>query len=244
MFQTIRPFTDDQARLLVNLAQYYDTWIEAERLLASLPYHMIWKTQSGKDYLVQLNDRKGNSTGLGPRSADTEAVMAAYRDRKTAAEASHDGATAQLEETSRLYRAARLPMIPAEAAAILREADRRSLLGTHLLAIGTNAVPAYCIEAVGRIVDAPEETQDFDMAWIAIASEPSASPVWAMLKTVDPTYTINTERPFQARNARAFEFELLAAPSTLPGMGRRDQPRPTALPEQEWLLKGRHVSMS
>ncbi len=56
----------------------------------------------------------------------------------------------------------------------------------------------------------------------------------------DPSYTVNTERPFQARNAKAFEFELLAAPSRLP-VGKRDQPKPVPLPEQEWLLPGRYV---
>ena len=80
------------------------------------------------------------------------------------------------------------------------------------------------------------------MAWVAVGGDPHDNPVWAMLKAVDPTYTVNTERRFQARNARAFEFELLAAPSRLPGMGRRDQPRPVPLMEQEWLLNGRPVS--
>jgi hypothetical protein len=242
MKQSVIPHTDEQSRLLVNMAQYYEAWIDAERTLASLPYGMTWKTTSGKDYLCRILDRRGNATSLGPRSARTEAMLTDYRAGKAEAEANRDGAAEKLDEGGRLYRALRLPMIPAEAAAILREADRRGLLGKHLLAIGTNAVPAYCVEAAGRIVDAPDETQDFDMAWIAIETGSNASPVWAMLKSVDPTYTINTERPFQARNARAFEFDLLAAPSTLMGMGRRDKPQPVALPEQEWLLKGRHVS--
>ena len=242
MFQSIRPFSDEQTRLLANLAQMYEAWMDAERTLGILPYNMTWKHTAGRDYLCRILDRKGNATGMGPRSERTEAIFADYKERKTAAEANRAGAATKLDESTRLYRALRLPMIPAEAAAILREADRRALLGSHLLAIGTNAVPAYSIEAVGRIVDAPDETQNFDMTWIAIDGDPHASPVWAMLKSVDPTYTVNTERPFQARNARAFEFELLTAPSTLSGMGRRDQPRPTALPEQEWLLKGRPVS--
>ena len=242
MSQSVILFTDEQSRLLVNLAQYYEAWIDAERTLASLPYGMAWKTTSGKDYLCRIHDRKGNATGLGPRSARTEAILTDYRTRKAEADTNRAGAAVKLDEAARLYRALRLPMIPAEAAAILREADRRAMLGSQLLAIGTNAVPAYCIEAAGRIVDAPDETQDFDMTWIAIELGSNASPVWAMLKSVDATYTVNTERPFQARNARAFEFELLAAPSTIAGMGRRDLPRPTTLPEQEWLLRGRHVS--
>lgn len=242
MDQWVDPFNDEQSRLLVNLAQQYEAWIDAERGLAALPYGMRWKGSNGGEYLARIVDRAGNATSLGRRSPETEARLVQYRQQKAALRERREGAAARLAESTRLYRALRLPMIPAEAAAILREADRRSLLGTHLLAIGTNAVPAYCIEAAGRIRDAPEETDDFDMAWIATGAEPASSPVWTMLKAVDPSYTVSTERAFQARNARAFEFELLAAPSRLPGMARRDQPRPVALPEQEWLLPGRFVS--
>jgi hypothetical protein len=62
-----------------------------------------------------------------------------------------------------------------------------------------------------------------------------------MLKAVDGTYTVNTERPFQARNAAAYEVELLAAPSRIGTLPKRDQPRPVPLEEQEWLLLGRSV---
>jgi hypothetical protein len=62
-----------------------------------------------------------------------------------------------------------------------------------------------------------------------------------MLKSVDPTFTVNMERGFQARNAKAYEVEVLAAPSRAGTMARLDQPRPVPLPEQEWLLLGRPV---
>jgi hypothetical protein len=133
-------------------------------------------------------------------------------------------------------------MIPAEAAQILREADRRALLGTHLLVIGTNAVPAYFVEAGGRIMNASAETRDFDLAWSAEHADDRDNPVWAMLKSVDGTYTVNTERTFQARNAKAYEVELLVAPSRAKTMGRNVRPSPVPLHEQEWLLKGRFVS--
>ena len=133
-------------------------------------------------------------------------------------------------------------MIPSEAAQILREADRRSLLGTHLLVIGTNAMPAYFIEAGGRIMNASAETQDFDLAWSADHADDNVNPVWAVLKSVDSTYTVNTERTFQARNAKAYEVELLVAPSRVKTMGRNVRPIPVPLHEQEWLLNGRFVS--
>jgi hypothetical protein len=62
-----------------------------------------------------------------------------------------------------------------------------------------------------------------------------------LLKAVDSTFTMNFERTFQARNADAYEVEILVAPSRAKTMSKLDQPRPVPLPEQEWLLLGRPV---
>ncbi len=236
------PFSDEQLRLLVNLEQQYEVWIDAERTFAGLPYGLKWRTISGKDYLYELIDRSGNGKSLGPRSTENEAIFETYRQRKETQTERRDQSAARLAETCRIYRALRLPLLSSEAGTILREADRRSLLGSHLLVIGTNAMPAYMIEAGGRIVDAPDETQDFDLAWTAGESGHGANPVWSMLKAVDKTYTVNSERTFQARNASAYEVELLVAPSRVAGLSRRDQPKPMPLEEQEWLLRGRAIS--
>jgi hypothetical protein len=242
MAGAVIPFSDEQMRLLVNLEQQYEVWIDAEQTLFSLPYGMKWKRISRGEYLYELADRAGNGRSLGPRSEASEARYAEYQAQKTTAIERRDQSAARLAETGRLYRALRLPMLASEAAAILREADRRSLLGSHLLVVGTNAMPAYAIEAAGRIADAPDETQDFDMAWTASRQNTEPPVLWPLLKAVDATYTINTERPNQARNASAYEVELLVAPSCDAGFGRRDRPRPVPLEEQEWLLNGRPVS--
>jgi hypothetical protein len=238
----IVPFSDEETRLLVNLEQQYEVWIEAERTLFKLPYNLKWKTVAGKDYLYEIINRTGNGKSLGPRSRENETAFENYRVTKDAAATRRDQSRASLDETCRLYRALKLPLIPREAAEILREADRRALLGTHLLVIGTNAVPAYFIEAGGRIMNAPAETQDFDLAWSAGKNDEDDNPVWAMLKSVDSTYTVNTERTFQARNAKAYEVELLVAPSRARTMGRNPRSTPVPLQEQEWLLNGRFVT--
>lgn len=62
-----------------------------------------------------------------------------------------------------------------------------------------------------------------------------------MLKAVDPTFTVNSERDFQARNAKSYEVELLVAPSLEYTLASIDRPRPVPSPEQEWLLPGRRV---
>lgn len=241
MVLRIDPFSDEQARTLVNLEQQYQVWMEAEQVLHALPYNLVRKEVKGHAYLYEVLDRQNNARSLGPWSDEAEARFDGYQLAKQTAKERRDASRALLDTTSRLYRALRLPMIDAPAAEILREADRRGLLGGQVMVVGTNAMPAYSIEAGGFIRDAPDATLDFDLAWAAEEMPEGGQPIWDMLKAVDSTFTVNTERQFQARNAKAYEVEILAAPSRLATMTRGDRPRPVDLPEQEWLLNGRPV---
>ena len=238
--RVIQPFSPEQERALINLRQRYEVWIEAERELAAIPYDLRRKKVGGYEYLYEIHDRSGNGTSLGAWDDSKQRRFEDYRATKLAAQTRRDGAKDTLAESSRIARALRLPMLSADAGPILREADRRNLLGGHLLVVGTNAMAAYAIEAAGTFIGVPDETEDFDLAWAAeeVAAE---AVVWDMLKAVDPTFTINSERDFQARNAKAYEVEVLVAPSLAGTLASKDRPKPVPLPEQEWLLPGRRV---
>ncbi|MGE6696288.1 GSU2403 family nucleotidyltransferase fold protein [Hyphomonas sp. NPDC076900] len=237
----VKPFSDEQLRTLINLRQRYDVWMEAERRLADMPYDLRRKTVDGKTYLYEIFDHRGNGRSLGRMNDALEERFSAYREAKQGAQIQRDAARSMLNESARMYRALRLPMLSSGAGPILQECDRRALLGSHLLVVGTNALAAYSIEAAGFLTGAPDETDDFDLAWSATEVQEGELPVWTMLKAVDPTFTVNTERTFQARNAKAYEVEILVAPSRHATMGRNDQPKPVPLPEQEWLLLGSPV---
>ncbi len=235
----VKIFSEEQARALINLQQRYQVWMEVERAYRALPYDLRRKQVDGRAYLYEIADRSGNGRSLGSWSEALAEQFEKYRTQKVALQAAIDTARAPLEESGRLLRALRVPMLANAAGAILREADRRRLLDGMLLVVGTNAMAAYAVEAGGRI-DAPDETEDFDLAWAA--SRPVAEPaIGPLLKAIDSTYTVNAERSFQARNAKAYEVELLVAPSLKDMLPRRDWPQPVALPEQEWLLLGRPV---
>src|SRR3546814_10004319 len=94
------------------------------------------------------------------------------------------------------------------------------------------------VEANGSI-PLPDETEDFDLAWVEEKPDVRSRQVWDLLKDVDPTFTINSERDFQARNAKAYEVEWLVAQSRTTTLGRKDQPKTLPLPEQEGILIGR-----
>ncbi len=232
-------FTDEQTRTLINLEQQYQVWMEAERAMAAMPYDLRRKDVGGRSYLYEISDRSGNGRSLGPWTDEQAHKFGAYKAAKEETKARRASARAAMEETARICRALRVPMLAPEAGEVVREADRRGLLGKRLLVVGTNAMAAYSLEA-GGFIHAPLETQDFDLAWSSTEVS-DQQVVWDMLKAVDPTYTVNTERTFQARNAKAYEVELLIAPSRVATLARQDKPRPVPLPEQEWLLNGKPV---
>ena len=235
----LRHFTDEQARALVNLRQRYEAWRDAERAWRALPYDLRRKRVGEYEYLYEIHDRSGNGTSLGRWDEEAERRFESYRERKAELKDRLARARTAADEGARLARALRVPQLASAPGPILREADCRGLLDGQLLVVGTTCLIAYAQEAVAHLGLA-DETEDFDLAWAA-SERPDGAPVWDLLKAVDPTFTVNTEREFQARNADSYEVELLIAPSRAETLGRRDRPRPVPLPEQEWLLLGRPV---
>ena len=67
----ISAFSEEQRRVAINLAQYYDTWLQALRELKKLG-RLAWKNINDKDYLYSITDTKGNAKSLGARSKETE----------------------------------------------------------------------------------------------------------------------------------------------------------------------------
>lgn len=242
------PFNHEQLRVLENLAVAYDTWVQSERESRGFVPRMAWKSVSGREYLYKITDRRGNGRSLGPRSPGTEGLHAAYTAKRDELKSRLADLRQRLDEIAPLYRALRLPMLEGPAGALLREADVRSVLGSALTVIGTNSMIAYQIEAQERLPAGLDSTHDFDLVWAAdnsttvmIRSE-IPTPLHDLFKAVDPTYTVNLERPFQYRNSRAYEVEVLIPPSRMAGYPAAEPLRPLALESQEWLLKGRPLT--
>lgn len=178
----------------------------------------------------------------------------------------------RLTQEARQYRALRLGVVSSPAARILQMLDIHGALGTQFMVVGTNALPVYEIEAGERFAASVDATEDFDMAWVggvlhltsAQADVPdcnlprileladdapllahlNASPdeLLDLLKRVDATYTRNTERVFQARNARGYEVELLLSKTLAAKFPRQARLSPVPLREQDWLLLGNPVA--
>lgn len=246
------PFGEEQLRTLVNLGQFYDQWVESTRDRRKLPYGMQWKTVAEREYLYEMQDRKGNGRSLGSRSKTTEDQLGEYQEHRANLDKLISSSLERVEHNARIARALRLPGIAQEAGKILVELDIRRMLGTNFMVAGTNALLAYNLEAGGTIiVGADMATDDIDLLWsrdhptsVMAKEAPPSSPqsILRALKEVDDTYTVNEERPFQLRNRKAYEVEILVPPSLLASLPKEDRIRPAHMEEVEWLLAGTPVT--
>lgn len=238
------PFSEEQLRTLVNLGQVYDHWIRSTRARRKLAYGMHWKTISGRDYLYETSDRKGNGRSLGPRGIETEGQFKSYQSQRQNLDGQIADALARLEQNAKIARALRLPGLAQEAGKILVEFDVREMLGTNFMVAGTNAILAYDLEAAGTLViGADMATDDFDLLWsrdhlTSLMAKDASPSIVEALKQVDATYTVNEERPFQFRNRAAYEVEILVPPSQIEALPKADRIRPAPMEEVEWLLLG------
>jgi hypothetical protein len=225
----------EEHRIVDNLAQHYDAWRQARIEMGD--GHLQWKRSRGNEYLYRIMDGSGNGVSLGVRDKKTEVTYEVHR----LARHTERRCWILLHQDAAIYRALKLPRITPYAADILRELDVCGWLDGGVLAVGTTAMAAYELEAGATFTSGLDSTDDFDMTWRG--SPPIGNMgLLAVIKKVDPTYTVNTERTFQARNSNGYEFELLLASALDKDYPNNETLRPVPLIEQDWLLMGKPLS--
>ena len=180
---------------------------------------MFWKAAGGVQYLAIKED--SNAKTYGRRDEAGEKRLAHYQKEKERLNQRIHALDAQVSERAGLYRRLRMPSILDRQAEILRRLDVEGLLGTDLMVVGTNAFIAYELVCGARFPTGNEETEDFDVAWCrgsgasiaSIRSGDQRTSLFARLRGLDASYTINPQKPYQAVNQDGYEVELLAAPS-------------------------------
>jgi hypothetical protein len=242
------PLSDEQLRVAANLAQRYDAWADTVRRLDEMPVSMYYASRGDREYLMIKQGSRDNGVSAGPRSDETDARLAAYQAERSSAQSSVTATEEALAEIVTLYRSLKMPQTMPKPGRLLRELDLAGLLGADVMAVGTNALVVYQIEATARFVNVPDETEDFDLAWcresgISLAQRTERRPkLMQVLRRVDKAFRINRRRPYQALDSQGYEVELLVAPSLFRTRPPDDDFSPMAtFPEQEWLLKGRAV---
>jgi len=137
-----------------------------------------------------------------------------------------------------------------ELARVLRRFDVVNMLGPCLMVGGTHAVLAYEVLAAQQLDGELAATEDLDFLWklgdgklergkteLLLAEDKPAADykLFKHLKDTDSTFSVNTERTFQARNAKGFAIDFLATRVT-EHTAPSERLKPLRILGQSWLL--------
>lgn len=242
-------WTENQRKIFIDSEQVYLAWREADRKVRTT-FHggMHWKKSKGREYLFRTRDRRGCGKSLGPRSPETERILADFRRNKAEAKERLNRLNERLMEQGRFCKAARLDRVPKLVTAILRLLDRGGLLGKNLMVVGTHALYAY-ESAAGAWFDSPVlATGDMDLLWdvrprlrLAGDTEEEAG-LLGILRKADRSFEALNRGDFRAVNETGFMVDLIKAeprkihqkePRRMGGAGDLEA---AEAPNLQWLL--------
>ena len=246
----MRELTDQQRLFLIESEQILAAWRDAYRQKQLHRYGMKWVRAAGKEYLVRLRDAKGNGKSLGPRSAETERIHAAFTASKQRADERFAALSATLQQQARLNKAVRLGRLPALIGRILLALD---LTGAehHFTVIGTHALYAY--EAMAAVQCAMDllASGDVDLLYdprkpLALTAEKlDGMGLLGLLRQVDASFEVAATHPFRAVNQERFMVDLVIPPEGM-RVNRavcfaEDDLVAAEVPSLQWLLNSPRV---
>jgi hypothetical protein len=213
----MRSLSNQQRLHQVNTEQLFENYRSALSHAVSYTYGMRWKTVRNTEYLFRDRDRRGNGKSLGPRSAETEALLATFSAGRAVAQERLRLITEKIEEQSRLNKALRLNRVPRVVARVLRELDRAGLHHGFTV-IGTQALYAYEAVAGAHFLLELLASGDVDLLYDArqkmtvVSEKLDGNGLLGLLKKADKTFECVRENGYCAANAGQFMVDLVIAP--------------------------------
>lgn len=193
---------------------YEEARVEAAKVRGGMYWHKGPAAALDDAYLVRTS-ASGSEKSLGPRSLETEAIYANFRQRKESAEQRLAGLSAALAKHKRMNRALRVGRVAPLIVEILNRLAATNL-GEHFRVVGTHALYAYESAAGVTFDDDTVATRDIDLLWdvrkrVAFATALSRvdSSMLGVLRKVDPTFRIRKSQKYTAVNKDGFEVDII-----------------------------------
>ncbi len=213
----MKSLSNQQRLHQVNTAQLYENYRAAQSHAASYTYAMRWKTVRGTEYLFRDRDRRGNGKSFGPRSAQTEELLAVFSAGRQAAKERLHLITEKIQEQARLNKALRLNRVPRVVARVLRELERAGVHDSFTV-IGTQALYAYEAEGGAHFLLELLASGDVDLLYdgrkkmTVVSDKLDGNGLLGLLKKADKTFECVRENGYRAANAGQFMVDLVTAP--------------------------------
>jgi hypothetical protein len=208
----------DQRREIVNTAQRYAAYREAEERAKAYRGSMVWTELRGRDYLVRSAYGKSGmrrQTSLGLRSEETEAIKQEFDRGRREAQDRLKNLKDVIARQSAINRALHLGRVPLTGAKIIRALDRAAMLGSGIRVLGTNAIYAYEAAAGVHIDPGLTTTEDIDLLFdarggltFAASEDLSQASLLQLLRKIDRSFTRSTQT-FRADNDEGYLVDLI-----------------------------------
>lgn len=238
--------THNQRRIYVDGIQLYEAYRDAVRRRREFAGGMYWKKVSGKDYLIKLIGREGRGRSLGPRSPETERILAEFTRSKAEIVDRVKSLRERLDEQARFHKAGLIARVPNVVARILHLLEDRGMLGKNVIVIGATALYAYEAAAGVMVHRKLMATTDMDLLWdtrskLKLATDLDERGMVGILKRADKSFEIDTKQKFRAANKDGFLVDLIKQTPNPPwkaephSMGANDLVA-TEIWNMQWLL--------
>jgi len=244
-----KEMTDNQRRVFIDTIQLYEAFSVSFNKMRSYKGGMHWKKSKGREYLFRSRDRFGYGKSLGPRTSETEKILAQFQQGKQREKERLSALKNQLKEQSRFCKAALIQRAPRVVSSILRLLDQQNILGRNVMVIGTNAMYAYEASA-GVFYDiSTMATRDMDILCdirtkliLAVDKDMDNTGLLGIIRKADRSFELISPDGFRAVNRDGFMVDLIKSePKQLPieetrQMGGPDDLKATEIRNLQWLI--------
>lgn len=211
-----REMNDNQRRVFIDTVQLYEAFAATLHKNRSYKGSMHWKKAKGREYLFRSHDRYGYGKSLGPRSPETEKILADFRLAKQQAKNRLSALQNRLKEQARFCKAALIQRVPRTVTGILKVFDYHNILGHNVIVIGTNAMYAY-EAAAGVFFDIPMmSTKDVDILWdirrkLTLVTDSDSKPdgLLGIIRKADRSFEAVRSEDFRAVNRDGYMVDLI-----------------------------------
>jgi hypothetical protein len=244
-----KEMTDNQRRIFIDTVQLYEAFLAAFNKMRSYRGGMHWKKSKGREYLFRSRDRFGYGKSLGPRSSETEKILAQFQQGKQREKERLSALKNQLKEQSRFCKAALIQRAPRIVSSILRLLDQQNILGRNVMVIGTNAMYAYEASAGVFFDISTMATRDMDILWdirpkliLAVDKGMDNNGLLGIIRKADRSFEPISPGGFRAVNRDGFMVDLIKSePKQLlieetRQMGGPDDLKAAEIRNLQWLI--------
>lgn len=240
-----KEMTDNQRRIFIDTIQLYEAFLAAFNKMRSYRGGMHWKKSKGREYLFRSRDRFGYGKSLGPRSSETEKILAQFQQGKQREKERLSALKNQLKEQSRFCKAALIQRAPRIVSSILRLLDQQNILGRNVMVIGTNAMYAYEASAGVFFNISTMATRDMDIRpklILAVDKDMDNTGLLGIIRKADRSFEPSSPGGFRAVNRHGFMVDLIKSePKQLlieetRQMGGPDDLKAAEIRNLQWLI--------